>query len=414
MFINLSPLRKSRNYRLLYLGQVISFLGSMISYAALPYQIYELTKSSFQVGLVGSVQLIPLVLTGLYGGALADSMDRRKLLIVAEALLCLATTLLIANTLIPEPSVVLIFVAAASMSAFVGLHRPAMEAITPQVVEKSDLTAVAALNTLKYAIGAIVGPSLGGIVIAKWGLTAAYSLDLLTFFVSLLLLAQLRDLPALTEKTKASISSIKDGIQYAITRPELIGTYLVDIIAMTFAMPMALFPAMSDQFGGAQSLGVLYAAMPAGALLVMIGSAHWSKKIKRHGAAVVLSATGWAVAIAALAFSGNLVSAAVCLAIAGGFDAVSGMYRSTIWNETVPATYRGRLAGLEMLSYMTGPLIGNTRAGLVAAKYSNFVSIFSGGLICAVACIACIWIFPKFWSYKSQIEHTDSDQGLIT
>ena len=188
MFLNLAPLKNSKNFRLLYIGQVISFFGSMISYTALPYQVYIITKSSFLVGMIGSVQLVPLVLTGLYGGALADSMDRRKLLVIAEVLMCLSCGLLIMNTLLPNPSVLLIFIAAASMSAFVGLHRPSMEALTPQVVRKEDFTNVAALNSFRYSIGAIAGPALGGIVIAQFGLTAAYSLDLLTFFVSLVCL----------------------------------------------------------------------------------------------------------------------------------------------------------------------------------------------------------------------------------
>ena len=402
MLLNLAPLKNSKNFRLLYIGQVISFLGSMISYTALPYQVYMLTKSSFLVGMIGSVQLAPLVLTGLYGGALADSMDRRKLLVIAELLMCLACGLLVINTLLPTPSVALIFIAAASMSAFVGLHRPSMEALTPQVVNKEDFSSVAALNSFRYSIGAIVGPALGGMIIAQFGLTAAYSLDLLTFFVSLVCLYNLKDLPQLTQKSVASLSSIKEGIRYAMSKPELVGTYLVDIIAMVFAMPIALFPAMSEGWGGAKSVGLLYSAMPIGALFLTLLSGR-SKEIKRHGAAVILAATGWGVAIACLAFAQNIYMAVFFLALAGASDAVSALYRSTIWNETVPSHYRGRLAALEMLSYMTGPLLGNMRAGFMASEMGNFNSIFIGGVLCVIACLACIWIFPKFWSYTSTV-----------
>lgn len=411
MFLNLGPLVKSRNYRLLYIGQVVSFLGSMISYTALPYQIYMITKSSFLVGLVGTIQLIPLLLTGLYGGALADSMDRRKLLVVSEFLLCLATGLLIFNSILAEPSVILIFVAAAAMSGFVGLHRPAMEALTPQVVPKEDLTSVAALNSFRYSIGAIIGPSLGGIIIAKFGLVWCYSIDLLTFLVSLVCLALLKDLPPILEKSKASISSIKDGIQYAASKPELVGTYLVDIVAMLFAMPIALIPALSENWGGAESAGLLYAAMPVGTLVLTLFSG-WTKKVSRHGAAVILSATGWGLAIIGLAFAQSLLTALFFLAFAGAFDAVSALYRSTIWNETVPSNFRGRLAGLEMLSYMTGPLLGNMRAGLMASKYGNFNSIFWGGVLCTIACVLCIWIFPRFWSYRSRVKDSVSNAAV--
>jgi MFS family permease len=408
MLLNLSPLKNSRNFRLLYIGQVISFLGSMISYTALPYQVYMLTKSSFLVGMIGSVQLAPLVLTGLYGGALADSMDRRKLLVIAELLLCLACGLLIINSILESPSLVLIFVAAGSMSAFVGLHRPSMEALNPQIVNKEDLTSIAALNSFRYSIGAIIGPALGGLIIAQFGLTTAYSLDLLTFFVSLICLYNLKDLPQLSQKSKASISSIKEGIRYAMSKPELVGTYLVDIIAMVFAMPIALFPALAENWGGAKSVGLLYSAMPIGSLFLALFSGR-SKEIKRHGAAVILSATGWGVAIIGLAFAGHIYAAIFFLALAGASDAVSALYRSTIWNETVPANYRGRLAGLEMLSYMTGPLLGNMRAGFMASEMGNFNSIFIGGVLCVVACLACIWIFPKFWSYNAETA-TNSEQ----
>ncbi len=412
MMLNLSPLKNSRNYRFLYAGQVISFLGSMISYTALPYQVYMLTKSSFLVGMIGSVQLVPLVLTGLYGGALADSMDRRRLLVISELLMCLACLLLIINTLLPNPSIVLIFVAAASMSAFVGLHRPSMEALTPQVVSKEDFTNVAALNSFRYSVGAIVGPALGGMIIAQFGLTIAYIIDLLTFFVSLVCLYNLTDLPQLTEKSKASLASIKEGIRYAMSKPELVGTYLVDIVAMVFAMPVALYPAMAESWGGAKSMGLLYSAMPLGALFLTLLSG-WSKKINRHGAAVILSATGWGLAIVGLAFAQQIYWAVFFLALAGASDAVSALYRSTIWNETVPSNYRGRLAGLEMLSYMTGPLLGNMRAGFMASKMGNFNAIFIGGVLCVFACLACIWIFPKFWSYRSELSLKLFDQKSI-
>lgn len=403
MLLNVAPLKNSKNFRLLYIGQVISFLGSMISYTALPYQVYLLTKSSFLVGMIGSVQLAPLVITGLYGGALADSMDRRKLLVIAELLMCLASGLLIVNSLMAAPSVMLIFIAAGSMSAFVGLHRPSMEALTPQVVSKEDFTSVAALNSFRYSIGAIVGPALGGMVIAQFGLTAAYSLDLLTFFVSLVCLYNLKDLPQLAEKSSVSLSSIKEGIRYAMSKPELVGTYLVDIIAMLFAMPVALFPALAEGWGGAKSVGLLYSAMPIGSLFLTLFSG-WTKNIRRHGAGVILAATGWGVAIIGLAFAGHIYVAVLFLALAGASDSVSALYRSTIWNETVPSHYRGRLAALEMLSYMTGPLLGNMRAGLMASEMGNFNSIFIGGVLCVIACLSCIWIFPKFWSYRSEIK----------
>ena len=194
--------------------------------------------------------------------------------------------------------------------------------------------------------------------------------------------------------------SILEGLKYALGRPELIGTYAVDIVAMTFAMPMALFPSMSVAWGGASAAGWLYSAMSFGSLFTTIFSG-WTSKVMRHGAAVVLAAAVWAVAIVGLGLSPKLPVAVLCLAVAGAADSVSGVFRGTIWNETIPGDLRGRLAGVEMISYISGPLLGNARAGLVAAASSNTVSIVSGGITCFVAVLLCIPILPAFWKYRA-------------
>ena len=170
---------------------------------------------------------------------------------------------------------------------------------------------------------------------------------------------------------------------------------------MIFAMPMALYPAMAADWGGAKAAGWMYAAIPAGSLVVSLFSG-WTQKINRRGAAVILAATLWGVAIIALAFAGNLVLAVICLVFAGAADMVSAVFRSAIWNETIPTDRRGRLASIEMLSYMSGPMLGNARAGYIASISSNFISILSGGIICVIATLACVWILPQFWSYDSR------------
>lgn len=406
MLIDLGPLKNNKQYRLLFLGQTISFFGSMMSYVAIPYQIFQLTQSSFQVGLLGAVQLIPLVIAGMYGGALADNMDRRKLLLFSEIALAICTVLLIINTLLPSPSVILLFFLAALSSVFVGLHRPAMEAITPQIVSKDDYAAVAALGSLRYSIGAIAAPALGGILIAKYGIAFSYGFDTATYIISLFCVWKMKSVVAPKSEKGVSLDSIRDGLMYAIKQPVILGTYIVDILAMVLAMPMALFPAMSVNWGGATAAGWLYAGIPVGALAVSLFSGALSK-YKRFGAGVIVSATVWGVFIALLAYATNLWVAVAFLALAGAADSVSAIYRQTIWNESIPMDFRGRLAGLNMLSYMIGPLIGNARAGFIASTTSNFWSILSGGILSVIACLATIWVLPKFWKYRSGDENVE-------
>lgn len=399
MILDVSPLRKHRDFRLLFAGQMISALGSMMTYVAVPFQTYQLTQSSFAVGLLGTAQLVPLLVFALWGGAYADAMDRRKLLIGSEALMTLGSLLLTVNSFLPSPSVALIFVVSALMSALNGFHRPAMDAMTPRLVHPEDLPSVAALGSLRYSVSAIIGPAVAGVLIAGIGLAATYAVDVVSFLLSLLLLARIRSMPAAPGAQAPSLGTIVEGLRYAASRPELIGTYVVDIVAMTFAMPMALFPAMAEAWGGAAAAGWLYAAMSMGSLVLTIFSG-WASRVDRHGAAVILAAAVWGIAIVALGFSRSLVAAVCLLAIAGAADMISGIFRMTIWNETIPSELRGRLAGVEMISYLSGPLLGNARAGWVASVSTNTFSIVSGGATCVLGVMLCIPLLPTFWNYR--------------
>jgi len=401
MLLNLAPLRKHHDYRLLYIGQLVSMFGSMITYVAVPYQVFELTHSSFVVGMLGAAQLIPLLTFALWGGAYADAMDRRKLLIVSEIVMTAGSLALAINGLFAHASVTLIFVVSATMSACNGFHRPALDAMTPRLVDREDLTSVSALNFFRFSISAIGGPALGGFCMAALGYPLTYMIDVLSFLISLVSLAAIRRMPPSDRAARPGIQSIVEGLKYAVRRPELIGTYVVDIVAMTFAMPMALFPSMAVAWGGAWAAGWLYSAMSFGSLFTTIFSG-WTTKVNRHGAAVVIAAAVWAVAILFVGFSPSLAFAVLCLALAGAADSVSGVFRGTIWNETIPSDLRGRLAGVEMISYLSGPLLGNARAGWVASISSNRISIVSGGVICFVAVLLCIPLLPGFWKYYAE------------
>ncbi|MGZ3691404.1 MAG: MFS transporter, partial [Pseudobdellovibrio sp.] len=339
---------------------------------------------------------------GLLGGVVADSQNRKKIMITAEILLACCSFLLCFNSSLEHSYVALVFVVAALMSGLTGFHRPAMEALTPQIVAKDDLTQLSILNSFKFSFCAIAGPALAGLIIARYGLKTVYFLDFLTFVASIYFLfkVQVPDFIPTVNPEKAW-QSIKDGFAYATSRAELVGTYLVDILAMIFAMPMALFPALAENWGGPAAAGWLYSAIPAGSLAVSLFSG-WTHGVRRRGAAVILAATMWGFAIIALAFAQNLILAFICLALAGSADMISAVFRGAIWNETIPTDRRGRLASIEMLSYMSGPMLGNARAGYIASISSNFMSILSGGIICVIATLACIWILPNFWLYRSQ------------
>lgn len=396
--MDISPLRKRRDYRLLYVGQTLSFVGSMLSYVAVPYQVFELTRSSLWVGLLGSVQLVPLSIAGLFGGALADAVDRRRMLVVCELALAVGAGAMVINAALPRPSVIALFVLSALMSGVNGFHRPALDALTPRLVDRDDLPAVAALGSLRFNVGAIGGPACAGLLISHFGVPIVYVIDALSFGVSVACLAGLGSVPSPEAGEASSLARIAEGLRFARARPELVGTYVVDIVAMTFAMPMALFPNMGERWGGASATGWLYSAMAIGSLLMTLFSG-WTGRVRRQGAAVVWAAGCWGLSIVALGFAPTLPLAVTCLALAGAADMVSGLFRMTIWNQTIPDSLRGRLAGVEMISYMTGPLLGNARAGFVAAALGDAASIISGGVLCVLGVLACVPLLPGFVRY---------------
>jgi MFS family permease len=320
-------------------------------------------------------------------------------LLRAEALLLLGSTVLAVNSTLPHPSVAVLFVVAAFMSAVNGFHTPALESLTPKLVAPEELAAVSALSSLRGTTAAIAGPALAGVCIAAVGLPFTFGLDAATYAVSLLALSRVRSMPPADDAKPAGLSSILQGFVYAASRPELIGTYVVDMVAVTFAMPVAVFPALAAQWGGSNAAGYLYSAMSAGALAVTLLSG-WTRSVQRRGAAVVVAAALWGASIVGLGQATSLPGAFVFLAMAGAADMVSGLFRMTIWNETIPSALRGRMAGIEQLSYMSGPLLGNARAGFMAERYGLARSISWGGIACVAGVLACIPALPAFWRYR--------------
>lgn len=396
--MDLSPLINNRDFRLLYCGQFISFFGSMLTFVALPYQVYALTGSTFAVGMISLIELIPLLFTAFIGGAYADAVDRQKLIILAESGMCVCALLLALNSLLPEPQVGLIYFVAALNSALYGIHRPSLDALGPRLVQHHEIQSMSILSIFKFNVGMIGGPALAGILITTVGLFWMYLIELGTLIISISFIMQIRKIAPLSEGEKPSFKRIKEAFQYAFSRQELMGTYLVDFMAMVFAMPNALFPAIAHHFASPKLLGWLYSAPAVGGLIATLFS-KWTQHIHRHGAAVTFAALAWGISIVAVGASSHIIYVLFFLACAGAADCISGIFRSTIWNETIPDQIRGRMASLEMISYMSGPLLGNAQAGAIASFTNPPMAFMIGGSLCIIGVLISTRILPGFWQY---------------
>ena len=396
--IDLTPLKKYPDFRNLWTAGLISYFGSMITYVALPFQLKELTGSFIAVGLLGVVEIVPLIVFGLYGGVLADSVDRKKMIWATEAGALILVAVLLLNSLLASPSIGLIYIVAGLFAVVNGLQRPSMDAILPRLVNHEDLPAASALLSLRWQLGVIVGPTVGGLIFATFSVTVGFGLDIATYLLSLFFLWRVRSIPPLKEAEKPSLAALFDGIKYAMKRQDLRGTYIIDLAAMTLAMPMALYPFWADELQAPWALGMFYAAITVGSVIVTLTSG-WIRTYRFHGRAVILAAMGWGLAIAASGLSNSLIIVLLCLTIAGASDMVSALFRGAIWNQTIPDELRGRLAGIELLSYSVGPLLGQLRAASVAAATTLSFSVTSGGLLCVVVVGFLAIFLPKMWKY---------------
>lgn len=326
---DLGPLRRRRDFRLLYFGRSASYIGMMLTEVAVPYQAFRLTHSSLVVGLVMAIEAIPLVVFAFVGGAIADASDRKRVVFWTQVGLLVTSSALLVNSLLVQQSLAALFVIVVLRGALQALQRPSVDALLPRLVPKQELVAASALNTVMFNTSMIAAPSAAGVLIALVGLPATYGVDVLTFVASLLLIGAVRPVPAPEGAERPSLKGIAEGVRYAFSRQELLGTYGVDLIAMFFGMPMALFPALADRLGGPAVLGLLYAAPSVGSLLTGVTSG-WTSRVRRHGLAVVLAASGWGLAVAVFGLARWVPVALICLALAGAADTISGLFRSAI------------------------------------------------------------------------------------
>ena len=400
---DLSPLRRSRDFRLLYFGQLISGFGSALTYVVLPVQMFQLTRSSAMVGLLGVAEFVPMLLVAFLGGALADRFNRRALILGAESLMALTIAALTVNALLPHPHIAALFSAASLLAALNSIHRPAIEAMTPQLLLPEEMTAVSALNSIRGNMAHIAGPGAAGWIAVTYGPAVAFGLDVATYLFGMAaLLAMSRKEFRGGEEGALNWHTLAEGWRYALQRKDLLGTYLIDMNAMFFGMPNALFPAFGAVFG-AQYTGWLYAAGPVGALLLSLSSG-WTRRIRRHGLAIAWAAGLWGAAIIGFGLAVNLWMALVFLALAGAADMVSGIFRMTVWNQTIPARLRGRTAAIEMVSYLSGPYLGNAEAGFAARLLGLGPSVVAGGVLCVLGSVVITMALPEFRKYKAAAE----------
>jgi len=398
MLIDISPLRISRDYRLLFFGQLISAFGTAMSFVVVPVQVYQLTGSTLLVGLLSASEFVLILFMAFVGGAYADFIDKRKMLRLTEIGQTVVTAVLVLNATLIKPQIWLLFVCAALHAGLGALQRPSFESMLQKIVPLELMASVSALNSLRWNMTTILGPSLAGIILARFGAGTAYSIDLVTFAASLTAVFLIRAVPAPSQiEQRPTLKSVAEGLSYAWKRKDILGTYLIDMNAMFFGMPSALFPAMAAYFG-AGTVGFFYAAPSVGALVATLTSG-WAKKVNRHGLFVAIAAALWGVAMIFFGLAQNLYLALFFLALAGGFDMISAVFRMTIWSQTIPHYLRGRLAGLEMISYTSGPKLGDAEAGIVATLFSVRASIVSGGILCVVGSAIISLLLPEFIKY---------------
>ncbi|MEZ5344146.1 MAG: MFS transporter [Pyrinomonadaceae bacterium] len=398
--VDITPLKISRDYRLLFFGQLISFFGSMMTFVVIPVQMYQLTESNFMVGMLYAVEFVPMLLLSFIGGALADAVDRRMMLRATEIGQTVVTAILLINALLPNPQIWILFVGVGIHAGLAALQRPSFEALIQQIMPAELMSAVSALNAIRFSIGFIVSPAIAGLIIVQFGAKIAYTIDLFTFIGSLIAVWMISAVPAIEDADKPGLRSIIQGFKYAWSRQELLGTYIIDINVMFFAMPMALFPALATKFGES-SVGLFYSATGLGPLIASLTSG-WTHRINRHGLFVVLAAGLWGVAIIFFGLAESLWLSLGFLTLAFFFDMISGIFRGTIWNQTIPGRLRGRLAGIEMISYLTGPMLGNAKTGILASYFGIKYALVAGGIASVVGTIVLAFFLPKFLTYDGR------------
>jgi len=403
LFVDVTPLRTSRNFRLLFIGQFASILGSNLTIVAVAYQVYQRTNSSLWVGIVSFIQLPLLIVGSLWGGALGDRFDRRTLLAGASLLLGLLSGALGANALYVHPNFVVLILVPALAAGFSGLSGPLRTAAIPALVAPNELVAAISLNQVIINLGTLVGPALAGVLLATVGLSWCYFLDAITFGVLVVATLFMAPMKPLGEDAGVKmVRAIRDGFRYVRTHAVVQAVYLVDLNAMVFGLPRALFPAVTKHVyhAGPEVLGLLYAAPGAGALLMALTTG-WLGQVRRRGRLVVLVVLTWGVVIALFGLVPVLWVGLACLGVAGAMDVISAVLRQTILQTSITDDFRSRISSIQMAVVTGGPRLGDLESGTVANFTSTEISIVSGGIMCVLGVLALMRWRPTFWRERT-------------
>ena len=399
LLVDLSPLRRNREFSLLFYGQLISMAGSNVTMVAVPYQVYLETHSSFWVGLASLIQLPFLIAGSLWGGVLGDRLNRRTLLVSNSFILAILSAGLALNAQLTHTHFVILISLAALAAGFSGFSGPIRTAVIPKLVPPNQLVAAYSLNQVIVNLASVVGPGAAGLLIASVGLSACYWFDAATFVFLMFFSAMMNSMPAGGEHTGTRmLRAMGDGWRYVRSHAIAQAVYLVDLNAMVFGLPRALFPAVALTLyhGGPRTLGLLYAAPGAGALVMAVLTG-WLERIRRQGRLVVLVVATWGAAIALFGLVHVVWIGLACLAIAGATDVISAILRNAILQNAITDEYRSRISSIQMAVVTGGPRLGDFESGLVAGLTTTEFSIVSGGVACIVGAVALIRWRPTFW-----------------
>jgi MFS family permease len=406
LFVDITPLRQSVPFRWLFGGLSLSWMGRQLTVVAVPYQVYQLTGSTLLVGALGLAQLVPLLATSVVGGALVDSVDRRRLIVLAQLASLVTAAGLAVNAALDEPIVWLIFALSAINAGVSAVDSPARSAALPTLVGRQLVPASLAITQTVANVAKTLGPAVGGLLIAQTSLTVTYSLEAVAFLMSALLMIRVGELKPEGGGQRFGWESIKEGFRFLKERRILQANFVIDINAMVFGMPQALFPVIGTEVlgGDASTVGLLYAAPGAGALLGAMTSG-WVGAVRRHGRAVVVAVIVWGAAIAAFGLVTSLWLALGLLALAGAADVVSAVFRTTILQLAVPDRLRGRLSSIQIAVVAGGPRLGDFEAGAVASVTSPQFSVVSGGLACILGALFIARKVPEYDAYQALEEN---------
>jgi MFS family permease len=400
--VDARSLRESKPFRRLWVGQLISLVGRQITTVAVPFQVYALTRSALAVGLLGIVQAVPLICGSIGGGAIADHFDRRRVLIVTQLGLASCSALLALGAFIGHPWLLEIY-AVVALAALVGaVDSPTRTAIIPNLVGVDRLPGALSLNIVLFQTTLIAGPAIGGLVIAHLGLPAAYSVDVVTFSAAFIAVVLLPPQGHSSTERERPVAAILRGLTFARRQPVILGGFAMDLAAMIFGLPRAVFPVLAATtfHAGAQGLGLLYAAPGFGAVLAALASGAVSRS-RRLGRIIVVAIVAWGLVIIAFGFAKTLWVALVLLAVAGGADSFSAVCRNTIMQRIAPDELRGRLTALYFMVVTGGPNLGDVETGVVANAFGPEVAIVTGGALCLVGLGAAVMAFPSVWRYRT-------------